>query len=103
MILERVLLGDSIRESVSWALTSDVVPETVKEWLAPTVDSPILSIKEAIAGFGQSCHLPGSFQGPFFVALHSESYQKAIRDNILAGGDNCSRAHMIGALFAAQV
>ena len=32
-----------------------------------------------------------------------KSYGSAMRGNLLAGGDNCSRAVIIGALFAAQV
>lgn len=52
--------------------------------------------------FGQSCHLPGSFQSPLHCVLVSPDYAAAVRANVMAGGDSCSRAHLIGALFAAQ-
>ena len=31
------------------------------------------------------------------------NYTSAVRDNVLAGGDNCSRAAFLAACFAAQV
>lgn len=36
-------------------------------------------------------------------ALSSTSYEEAVRRTILAGGDNCSRATLLGALFGAEV
>lgn len=34
--------------------------------------------------------------------LGGSGYADAVRRNLLAGGDNCSRSCLIGALFAAQ-
>lgn len=57
----------------------------------------------AIISLGQSCHLPGSFQGPIYAAYFAKDYVQGIRENILAGGDSCSRAVVAGAMLAAQV
>lgn len=52
-------------------------------------------------GFGSSCHLPGSFQGPVVVASFAPDYTTAVRSNILAAGDQASRAIALGAVMAA--
>lgn len=102
-MLERVILGDTIQASVNWALEQSHIPSAARKWLGPAVNGNFSSAISAIGKFGQSCHLPGSFQGPFYMAVHSSNYLEAVRENIMSGGDNCSRAHLIGALFAAQV
>ncbi|CAI5709257.1 unnamed protein product [Peronospora farinosa] len=56
----------------------------------------------AIAHFGKSCSLPGALQGSLFVLLTSAGFVEALRANMLAGGDNCSRAIAIGAVTAAM-
>lgn len=57
---------------------------------------------QAIGEFGRSCHLPGSYQGPLVSALLGRDYPDAVKGNILAGGDQASRAHIVGALWGAQ-
>ena len=51
-----------------------------------------LSVEEIVAKFGKACGLPGSFQGSLASILISPDYVSAVRRNILAGGDCCSRA-----------
>lgn len=63
----------------------------------------------------RSCALPGSFIGPVYqlykVAMTSNSdavidentYISAIRENILAAGDTCSRGVFLGAVLAAAM
>ena len=63
----------------------------------------------------RSCALPGSFIGPVYqlykVAMSSSTdavidentYINAIRENILAAGDTCSRGVFIGAVLAAAM
>ena len=41
-------------------------------------------------------------QGPLVVAKRFHSYTDAVNANILAAGDNCSRAIVIGAILAAS-
>ena len=62
----------------------------------------------------RSCALPGSFIGPVYqlykVALSSSTknieesaYIDAIRENILAAGDTCSRGVFVGSVLAAAI
>lgn len=60
---------------------------------------------------GRSCHMPAAFIVPIYqltkaAALHDvgeEIYIQAVRDNILAAGDNCSRIVFTGSVLAALV
>lgn len=68
-------------------------------------DSPMYDV------YGRSCALPGSFLGPVYLFHKAAAnkygtdkqswYEMALRENILAAGDTCSRAVFVGAVFAA--
>ena len=57
--------------------------------------------RKAIQKFGPACGLPGSFEGSIYFLKTKNNLVDAIRANILAGGDNCSRSMLIGAAFGA--
>jgi ADP-ribosylglycohydrolase len=102
-ILERVVLkGESVREAVTWAETestsglSDDQRSLLRE--ARTTTYPQTEI---IKTFGMSCALPGALKGALYVAVHAPSFAEGIRFSTMAGGDNCSRNIVIGALLAA--
>ena len=46
--------------------------------------------------------MPGSFYGMVQGVTHSTSFEEAVRQGILAAGDNCSRNNFIGAYAAAR-
>ncbi len=50
---------------------------------------------------GRACPLPQSLPVMYHIAARSGSYREAIDRNIRAGGDNCGRAPVLGALFGA--
>ena len=56
---------------------------------------------EAAIHFGIACHLPFSLPQDIVLLHKCDNYVDAIRLNILAGGDNCGRSPMIGAIYAA--
>lgn len=59
------------------------------------------AIKTA-AAFGLSCALPSSLLVSLLVMQETNSWEEAISLNILIGGDNCSRAMIVGAAFGAS-
>ena len=61
-----------------------------------------VSFVDSIANFGKACAFPGSFQGSILTSLKYSSYVDGIRMNIRAGGCNCSRANIAGALMGAR-
>ena len=52
---------------------------------------------------GMACHLPGSFLSSVVAIIDAKSYDSAIKQNILCGGDSCSRATVIGACLGVLV
>ena len=46
--------------------------------------------------------MPGSFSGMVQGITHSSSFEEAVKQGILAAGDNCSRNNFIGAYTAAK-
>lgn len=50
---------------------------------------------------GRACPLPQSLPVMFLICAGATTYRQAIDCNILAGGDNCGRAPVLGAVFGA--
>jgi ADP-ribosylglycohydrolase len=77
----------------------DVLLEISHEAMEGKEDSPFYDLA------GRSCALPGSFIGPIALfykyASFPQSFATALRENILASGDTCSRSVFVGAIFAA--
>ena len=56
-----------------------------------------------IAGhFGRACHVQQGLPVVFHIADRAESYESAIRANVLAGGDSCGRSMALGAVLGAR-
>jgi ADP-ribosylglycohydrolase len=49
---------------------------------------------------GRACSLPAAGPVMFHILKNSPTYQTAIENNILAGGDSAGRSIMIGAIMA---
>lgn len=101
-ILERVILGDTVAEAVDWSLGEEGLPTDMQALVRQAVNAKHLGNEELMERFGRSCALPGSFQAALALALAARGYRDAVRRNILAGGDNCSRSVLLGALLAAE-
>ena len=57
---------------------------------------------QAAERFGSSCHVAEGLPLIFHLALHAPDYKTAVESNIRAGGDNCGRSIMLGAIVAAH-
>lgn len=60
------------------------------------------SVREATREFGLHCDLGSGVPSLMHNLARAESFTDAIRQNILAGGDNCGRAIVLGAVCGAQ-
>lgn len=54
-----------------------------------------------VLAWGKPCANPGSFQGALHAFLSSDSFAEGARKVVRAGGCNCSRANLCGALLGA--
>jgi ADP-ribosylglycohydrolase len=62
---------------------------------------PTLDLGEATQRSGMDCHLDRSVPLSLGILGHCQSFRQAIELNILAGGDSCGRAMIVGALAGA--
>ena len=110
-ILNSLLAGSTLAEALSEknildGIKSPFVETAVKDAYIAKGKPLELTAAER----GRSCHLPESFIIPLQAALavadddgdingDGSSYASAVRENILASGDICSRAIMIGSIL----
>lgn len=79
----------------------EVLLELSHEVMKGNEDSPFYDLA------ARSCALPGSFIGPIvllykYASSSKAAFTAALRENILASGDTCSRAVFLGAVLAAS-
>lgn len=123
-LLESVLLGKSLREaletlaenamgskfSVDDVDIGDACIHALMEARTKDLDQLMESlVEDEEAQGGRSSRFPGAFVVPIFLfykamadgEIDEAAYTKAVRANILAGGDTCCRSILIGAVLAA--
>lgn len=103
-MLERVVLGESsVVEALDWGVEN--VGGDAAAALATAIGHAKagLPARDAVGKMGRACSLPGSFQGAMHALyLHSSDGLEATAvANVLAAGDQCSRAILIGAFMGA--
>lgn len=105
LLLQHVILGSPVKDAIAALATNDKVPSATRTSIQEVLDdvraNKYASAIAATAVYGKSCGLPGVFKTSIFVLLTSNGYVDAIRANLAAGGDNCSRSIIIGAVSAA--
>lgn len=106
LLLKSVVLGTSVADAIAALAADERVGESTRRDIQQVIDD--VSSKTyadaiaAVATYGKTCALPGVLKGSLFVLLTATGgYADALRANLAAGGDNCSRAILIGAISAA--
>ncbi|PNH02820.1 histone H3 [Tetrabaena socialis] len=132
LILEKVVLGHTIDEALAWAVAEggleeaelrELVTRALGTRTAPLREltfTPVpymqammdkhMELKDSLPPFtlsvwcnGPACGNPAAFTNvTMAAALYGGSYVEGVRANLMAGGDNCSRSLLVGALLAAQ-
>lgn len=99
-ILMAVLTGASISDAFSKAAA--FIPELIKDSMENALNMEPGEL-DAVAGiFGQSCGLKNTMPLSAYILKNSHSFKEATELNILAGGDSCGRAIMVGAIAGAH-
>ena len=118
LLLELIVLGSTLQEAMDKVI--EYAKQKGHEGVAHACTRAIsaaknLELEDLIQELtveklgGRSCALPSSFMIPIFLfaraiadgEINEKSYIKALRANILAAGDTCSRGVFIGAILAA--
>ncbi|CAI5736803.1 unnamed protein product [Peronospora destructor] len=106
LLLQQVVQGVAISDAIKALTSNEAISADTRASVQQVIDAvdakTFSDATAAIAHFGKSCSLPGALQGSLFVLLTSAGFVEALRANMLAGGDNCSRAVVIGAVTASM-
>ncbi len=98
-----ILHGATVREGFEAALDADYEQLPAEDWLAFTLLAADEDARMAIARFGQSCGVKSAFHGVVHLVSHYEDApQKALIENVMAGGDSCARGLMAGLVLGAR-
>jgi ADP-ribosylglycohydrolase len=103
-ILERIVLGASLSDALKWAAfdKSNPLYDEQRKFCQDALADLDADPRAVVMKYGVSCALPGPFTGPLALCFAaSGDFATAVRANIIAGGDNCSRAAVVGALCGA--
>eukprot|EP00977_Amphora_coffeiformis_P002805 scaffold528_cov165-Amphora_coffeaeformis.AAC.17 len=119
-LLETVLLGSSLEDALGTCYEREPNEEVKQAYdrarqaaaTGDTLEQTLLKVSHEILRddpqnpfydkIGRACSLPQAFIGPMALFYKPDmDYVTAVRENILAAGDNCSRAIFIGAIYGA--
>lgn len=105
-LLERIILGVSVQDALKWGAFNkeedNVLYNEQRKEVADALTDMANDPRAIVSKYGISCALPGPFIGPLAIVFGARGdFVTAVRANIFAGGDNCSRAAVVGALCGA--
>jgi ADP-ribosylglycohydrolase len=98
--LFKLLHGMPLTEALTEALS--FAGNTLKPLLAEALAMPQLDSIAAAERFGSACHVSEGLPLVFHIAQRAPDYRTAVESNIRAGGDNCGRSIMLGAMVSAH-
>ncbi len=102
LYFSRVLLATHSGKSIADSFASAAhLPDEIKENMSNALNMPATDLDTAATLFGQVCGLEQTIPLSAYILSNSASYRQAIEMNILAGGDSCGRAIMLGAIAGA--
>ena len=104
-LLNAALNPETVTDPIAHVKTQfkDKYPDVVEEIKAvENGKASGMNVNQLVKEFGLACSLPGSFQGAVASMIGATSYEDAIRGNIMAGGDSCSRGLILGAYLGAR-
>ncbi len=100
-VLEKVLLGQTIRDALNWSLKESDLDETAHQRLAEAIERDTSDLAALGRHFGPACPMQSAI--PVATALLKEEpdFVTGIRRNIWVSGDNAGRSIWLGAVLAA--
>jgi len=101
-IVELFLLGQDDAIKMAGEEAAGEFPEIAKELELVASHTGVKHVDAVGRLYGRPCYNPGSFMGAVHSVMTAESFEVAVRQTILAGGCNCSRAFFIGAMLGAR-
>lgn len=111
-LLEKVIMGNSIVDTIEWAMNDDtgIISYEGKEYLNTVTkivnqcnsETCTLSYADIVEKFGLNNNLPGVLLASLYGLLTMNSYEACVKANIIAGGDSVCRCWIMCPFFAAE-
>ena len=77
---------------------------TLQKWIEQAKQSILLPTVTAISNFGQSCSVNVGFLGVIHLLIkYQNDYMKALKENVLSGGDSAARGMIVGMVLGAKL
>jgi len=77
---------------------------TLQKWIEQAKQSILLPTANTIANFGQSCSVNVGFLGVIHLLIkYQNDYMKALKENVLSGGDSAARGMIVGMVLGAKL
>lgn len=103
-LIERVIGGSTIPDALAWAADGDNLGDAeIAAQIKEVQETREGDTTAAVARYGWTCRLPGSFLGAIHCLAKYDTFEAAMTANVLAGGDQCSRGALIGGMFGASL
>ncbi len=99
-VLQAILNGSSVTGSFTDAVAH--APDEIKDKMSEALSMKTIELDSAAGILGQSCDLKDTMPLTAYILSHSSSFKQATEMNVLAGGDSCGRAMMLGAIAGAN-
>jgi ADP-ribosylglycohydrolase len=97
-----VLAGSPPKQAMESALTDRLPGSPLHGWFKEGMDAAGEDSIQAVARFGQSCHIDGAFQSTVqLIARHQGFPAEALIDSAMAGGDSAARNMLVGMVLCA--
>ncbi|MBI4804965.1 MAG: ADP-ribosylglycohydrolase family protein [Desulfovibrio sp.] len=97
-----VLAGTPPVRAMESALADRLPGSPLHGWFKDGVDASGEDSIQAVARFGQSCHIDGAFQSTVqLIARHQDHPGEALVDSAMAGGDSAARNLLVGMVLCA--
>lgn len=97
-----VLNGAPPDEAMAKALEGRLPGSPLHDWAKEGMEAAGEDSIQAIARFGQSCHMDGAFQSTVqLIARHRDDPAGALVDSAMAGGDSAARNMLVGMVLSA--
>lgn len=103
LILEKIILGASVRDALKWAISPGSLDKKQASALLKVIRYGDLTASEAVSRFGKSSALPGAVQSCIQQLLNGTDFAELLRGNMMAGGESCIRSMFIGSCMAADI
>ena len=102
LLIKQILQGESLSSAMQHTLSKQYESLPATDWVKLAREQLENPTGKAMEKLGLTCHVDDAFPAViYFIEKYSDSYEDAIIENTMAGGDSAARGLLIGAVLGA--